>query len=347
MKYLLIILLLPLFTHAQSAAGAAQYTSYTVPKYGDLVNSDVLNNTQKAAITKDTLNCDYARSVIELSSWNGSNSQTVTFHAKGLTIQPVLNYGGAGRVPFATSAQLNGYGDTIALVLDTYTYIKSIVIENEAINDVQFHSGPLSDYGGMLATAYPIAHSRGVEVSESGVYGSGLDIKVYRWLVTKYNQSTADQYGAACMNTTQINAAKTPNSNPTLEETANKIDTIVSFKAYYDFCNIHPYEVFSRTNLQPDTVTQAAVNVVRYQKEYMEAVTGKPCITNEMGQRDSEHPELTTNMMQVVYRIGMQWVLWYNGTGLGGAFPLTNITTGEILPMGTAFKNFVNPPIQN
>lgn len=338
---LLILILFPFFCHAQFGAGVAQYTAYTFPKYGDLVNSSTLTNTQKAAITKDTLECDYARLTISISAWNGSNSGVVAFNNKSLIMMPVLDYGTTNPAPFATPSQLTGYGDTIDLISNTYPYIKTYVVENEAINE-SFHSGALSLYGGMLQTAYSVLHPKGIAVVESGVYGDGLDCNVYRWLVTKYNQSTADAYGAATMTASQINGAKNPGTNPTLDYKARKIDSIISYSAYYDYSNIHPYEVFSQTSTQPDTVTTAAYIVFRYQKEYLETVTGKPCITNEIGQRDSEHPELTTSMLNAVYAIGMQWVLWYNGTGLGGAFPLTNITTGEILPMGTAFKNFVN-----
>ena len=41
-------------------------------------------------------------------------------------------------------------------------------------------------------------------MADGGVFGSGLDIKVYRWLQTKYGQPAADQYFPICTTSNQI-----------------------------------------------------------------------------------------------------------------------------------------------
>ena len=346
MKILLTILLFPIFSHAQFAAGVAQYTAERAIKFGMLVNSATLTNPAKAAITKDSFNCNYARTALTVETWDGSSSRIQTYKDSGLIQYVVINYKTGDSIPFVTASQLSGYADTVTDMLETYPYptIQTIAVENEEINKGQ-HTGPLSDYGGMLQTVYPIAHARNILVTDGGFYGAGLRIKVYRWLQTKYGvdgQDSADAYGERAMTAGQISAAQTPNSNPSLEAEANQIDTIFMYKDYVDYFNIHAYEVFSQTNTMPDTVKQISTNVLMWQRDYVEETTGKPCITNETGQRTNEQPELVTNMLAEYYRLGFFIVQWYNGTGDADARPLSNQTTGETLPNGTAFKNYVS-----
>lgn len=346
MRFLIIILtLLSLNAGAQIGAGITETMQDHAPKYGVLTQTN-LSTTADMAITKDSLGCNYVRLTINLSAWDGDLPIGIyQALAKGLKVIPVLRYGGPSPQPFVTSAQLAGYLDTVALVVDAKLAIDGsnfevIIVENEEIND-NYHSSTLADYGAMLQGVYNICHPRGIKVTNGGVYGSGLDIVTYRKLKATYGQPVADAYGALCMTTGQINAAETPGSNPSLETQVHKVDTVTSFHAYFDYINNHPYEVFSRTNTQPDTVTLAAHQVLQWQQMYLEFVTGKPCITNEIGQRDSEHPELTTAFMNEVYRLGFEYCFWYNSTGPGGAFPLSDLDDGHTLPMGTAYKNFV------
>lgn len=347
MRLLLTILLFPIFCNAQFSAGVANYTSENAIKFGVLVNSSTLSNSEKADISKDTLGCNWVRSALTVADWDGSSSRYEIYRDKGVKQLVVINYTNGNPSPFVPASQLSGYADTIELMLDEYPDMYGIVIENEAINTT-FHTGALSDYIAMIQTAYSVAHPRGVKVTDGGFYGVGLDIKVYRWLVTKYGQSAADQYGALSMTNAQINAAQTPNSNPTMEAKAKQIDTIFQAVNYVDYFNIHPYEVFSQTNLQPDTVTQISPNVLRYQKEYVEETTRKPCISNETGVRVNTQPLLVGNLIAEYYRLGFFHMQYFDGVGgLAGAEPITDETTGVLLPNGVPFKNFVITHQQN
>jgi hypothetical protein len=332
------------FANAQWGAGAASFTIYNKPQYGAFLNNTNLTVTRRAAIAKDSLRCDLVRSQIVTSTWTGSSNTFNAYDAQGLDQWVVLlhNNAGGGAHPFVTSAGRTGYGDTVRSILLTYPQIHIIAVENEEFT-TNFNSGPMTDYGGMLQTVYPIAHALGVAVTDGGLTGVGMAIKTYRYVVAKYGQTAADQYGVASgMSTTQINAAKTKNSNASLEAQANQIDTVFNYSAYVDFWNMHGYEVFVATN-SPDTITKISPNVYRYTAEFITRTTRKPVVSNEVGQRFNVQALLTTNMLNEFYRLGIPKIIWYNNFGTLGAQPLTDTTTGALLPSGVAFVNFLHP----
>ncbi len=335
------IIIIPTISHAQFGAGVGQYTAYNAIKWGVLVNSDVLSNDQKSDITKDTLGCLWARTAIVSTQWNGSSSRFEIYDDKDiLQAVNVSYYANNSGQAFLTGTLLNDFVDTVQLIVNKYPQMGWFVLLNEEMNQT-YHSGPITDYCKMLQAVYPIVHAAGIQMADGGVFGTGLDIDVYRWLVTKYNQSAADAYGQQCMSNAQVNAAKTPGSNPTLDLAARKVDTVLMYKAYVDAFNIHVYEPLSRTTTQPDTVTQAAPVVVRYQIEYIKDITNKPVIDNEDGIRDNNQPTLVTSMLTQYYRLGIPLLMFFNGEGSGGSQPLTDPTTGAILATGTAWRTYI------
>jgi hypothetical protein len=341
MRLLLFILLIPMICKAQ--AGAAWHCAYLKPKYGVLTESEVLTVAEKAAVAKDTLQCTAIRIVIQLSSWDGSVLAIDEALAKGLKVIPVLRYGGASPAPFVSADQLEGYLDTIDLVLDAYDF-DVVVIGNEAIND-NFNVGPLSLYEDMLQGAYARCRAKGVKVAESGIYGEGLDVLVFRWLKIKpsFGQDSAEAYALRCMSTAQRNAAQTPGSNPNIEAKALEVDSILSYRDYYDFANIHPYEVFDKHSTQLDTFQAYSTNVIKWQKDYIEERTKRLVITNEVGTRDNTDTVFLVSYMRELSRLKMPWIIYFNGGELPGeAEPLTDRDEGFLLNTGIAFRNFVS-----
>jgi hypothetical protein len=317
--------------------GIAQYTSENAIKWGVLMGSS-LSPTQRASVASDTLNLNWVRSNINMPVWNGSNAETVAYNAKG--IGQLVSLNDAVFRPFLTAPELPGYADTITDIITTYPFIWGMAIEGEEINPT-YHWGPLSDYVQMIHTAYNILHPLGVKVTDGGFYNTGIYIKTYRWLQTKYGQSTADLFGNATMSTVQINAAKDSTIQPSLQAQARQIDTIFTATPWVDYFNLHFYQ--PKNNLPtPDTVTVMNPYAARYIKEYVEATTGRPLICNETCSRDNIQPALVTSMLTQYYRCGYFVLQWYNGvSGPDNSEPITNPTTGAILPNGQAFKNYV------
>jgi hypothetical protein len=72
---------------------------------------------------------------------------------------------------------------------------------------------------------------------------------------------------------------------------------------------------------------------------YIERVTGKRAMSNEVGTRTSS-PEVVTGVLQQLSEMGMAYVIWFSGDGSGGSVALQN-EDGSLRPNGIAFKNFM------
>jgi hypothetical protein len=167
----------------------------------------------------------------------------------------------------------------------------------------------------------------------NGGFGSDAAhaVLTYRWIVGKYGQSTADTWASSFMPTFQINAAKTPGSNPTVEGLVTAMQYVLNW-AELDYINIHRYEASTTSAITP--------NMHRYIKEWVEETYKRPYIINETGQWGTTDATQVTNLMNEFKRLRITYVQWWDGTGTF-AYPLTDGDTGAIFDNGIAFRDFV------
>ncbi len=211
-----------------------------------------------------------------------------------------------------------------------------IVVENEEINP-NYHTGPLTDYINMLQAALDVCHSKGIKVTNGGIYGGQLETLAYRYLQRK-GQNRADSFANNCMTYSQIKDAQTPNRNPSLEWKVRQLDTLLNFYINLDYINIHLYEPFN-PNVDPSTVTSATPVVAADIQEYLIARTGKPVMTNETTPRDNVSPDLVTSVLKEYDRLNFPYAIWFNND-IGGSKPLYDLNTGALLNTGVAYSNF-------
>jgi hypothetical protein len=177
-------------------------------KFGSLIGGGFTNN-QNISIA-NSLNVKYVRTTLLISEWDGSFLPYETYTANGIKV--LLNVctspykGGPSPYP----KDLLSYRQKLTDITNTYQP-ELIVVENEEINK-NTHSGSIIDYLKMLKVAYEVCHSKGIKVTNGGIYGAGLEILTYRYLQTK-GQNRADSFGNNCMESYQIKAAQNPNSN--------------------------------------------------------------------------------------------------------------------------------------
>lgn len=317
-------------------------------KYGALINGS-MTTAQKIGILND-LGVEYVRNAITLSDYDGSQHGPYDkYNTAGKKILLNLNWDtpAGGPVPFPTD--MTAYATQINAVLDDLPADPEvIVIENEELNS-SYHDTPLSNidkYVTMLETATAIAHSRGLKICNGGIAGVGLDILVWRYLNSTYDLATADHYADGTMTTGQRNAAATPGSNPGLDAAADVTQAVLDgvISANCDYVNIHAYEVFDQSVVDPSVVTTISPDVIRYQQEYLIAYTGKPVITNETGQRGNEQPALVEAMLLNYWVLGFDYVIWFSGDSEDGAdaHALNDQTTPFALrPNGEAFRDLI------
>lgn len=301
-----------------------------------------MTSSQKVTAVGTTLGCQWIRFQIVLSTWSGSSSILELAETAGLKYMPVIT-------AFPTSSaqpwpdDLEEVASTLNNIYDTYPKITVVCVGNEEINPI-FNTGTPEEYVAFLQTVYTVSHARGIKVMNGG-YGNhpGINIVVYRWLVTKYNQGAADDWADVTeMTSGQINAADDPGSNSGLELQVTAVEEIIAASAYFDYINVHRYEE------KLSSETAISINMFRYMKECFEAKTKRPYVNNETGIWCDITPEeiganqatLTTNMMNEFYRLGIEHIQIYDAQG-SQAIPFTDDTTGSILANGTALNTFL------
>jgi hypothetical protein len=73
--------------------------------------------------------------------------------------------------------------------------------------------------------------------------------------------------------------------------------------------------------------------------EYLRHATGKPVMTNEIGQFDLS-PRTMLGLLDTTARLHIPWVIWFASDGSGGARGLIN-SDGSLRSNGRAFRDFL------
>lgn len=311
-------------------------------KIGILVNG-TMSTVQKIGIAQ-SLGTIYSRIPIYAGYWPYTPTAYNQWVTAGFNIILNINWlpTGGTPIPFRTASELAAYGATVNAILTAISTPEIVVIENEEINP-NYHSGPMSDYVGMLATASPIVHSFGLKVANGGIYGAGLDVLAWRYF-DSISDFVQRDYIAQGMTPGEITGAANPGSNLTLEAKAQKVQDVLDASTYLDYINIHPYEVLDEYVADPSVVTNITPGIVAGYQAFILAETGLPTMTNETGQRDNSQPDLVTNMLTEYVDLGFDYVVWFDGVGSGGATALQAQTSPfDLFANGIAFRDFVFP----
>ena len=305
-------------------------------KFGCLLNGDFTPD-ERASVAK-SLNVKYVRDAIVMDKWKGKSNNYDAYTDAGIKVVLNINYKQPGGSPQAFPKDMNSYRKKFNDITNTYQP-PVVAVENEEIN-VNYHKGPMSDYISMLKVALDVCHSKGIKVTNGGIYGGQLDILTYRYLQTK-GQKRADSFANNCMENFQIKAAQNPGSNPDLEFKVRQLDTLLNFYDNLDYVNIHVYEPFDPYVTNTQKVNTSTPVVIPDIQEYLKVRTGRPVITNETGQRDNTNPDLVTSMLQLYDHLNFPYVIWFSGEGGRGAQPLYDLGTGKLYPNGIAFATFM------
>lgn len=310
--------------------------------FGALKASSTLNANEKVDVVVDVLQCPWIRTKITifgLGGWDGSSAVYEYARSRGLKqLVVIVAYPSGSPQPFVPSVDLADYAIAFQDIITTYPETKEFVVDNEA-QTPQFHSSDdMTEYGDMLQALYPVAKANGVKIYDSGlVYNGGFKVRIYQWIVTRYNQTVADGFGASEMSNHQIQYAKGLVSDTALDLQAEQIDILLSFKNYIHGFNVHFYE-------QPPSEATTTVSAygLRFITEFLNAL-GLICISNEMGQRNNSDPTLMRNIAKNFERLGYRHAEVWDGDGseLGGARPLSDVDTGDIFDNGAAYRDEV------
>ena len=219
-------------------------------------------------------------------------------------------------------------------VTDTDTYKKKLqyqislmpnkpvllVIENEE-NNQHFHSGTAQDYLNQLQAATTVAHANHIAVTNGGITFPAMMYLLYEDYMAHGKTKEA--------NDLQQRSSVSFSSKWLINRKAFLQQLIAGYaKSDIDFINFHWYGKNGDTKSLTEVVN------------YLERVTGKPAVSNEIGQQDAS-PETVKAIMQTARQLHLRYAIWYSGDGARNtdeqAVGLQN-NDGSLRATGEAFK---------
>lgn len=201
-----------------------------------------------------------------------------------------------------------------------------IAVENEEPNQ-NYHKGYAYQYINELKGAVNIAHSLGFKATNGGITAEVLRYLTRQDYIDRGKTDSATSF----FNRTSITLGyNTHYGSASLQERARFCDTLV--KAYHDipidYVNFHWYGSNRGAN---SDVLDECIN-------YLERVTGKKSITNEIGQYDTLSSTITDLLAETLQR-QLPIVAWYDADG-NTALAL-NTPNGDLRTNGITFRDFL------
>jgi len=237
----------------------------------------------------------------------------------------ILNFNSPGKgdktIPFRTD--ITQYKQDLNDVLKTFTVMPVVAtIENEESNQ-SFFSGTAQEYINQLDAAIEVMHARGIKVTNGGITKPGLCYLVYQDYLAQNKNDSAQMF----LSWSGIRPGQT-----SVQQRGAFIDTLL--QAYtindVDYVNFH----WKGANSDSTQAFNAVIN-------YLTKRTGKPVLSNELGQVDTD-PNTLTAHVQVCFNYNFPYIIWFSPDPKYGQAdqPLQN-SDGTLTPSGYAYKNFI------
>lgn len=279
------------------------------------------------------------------STVTGLQYQTVTDANVEASIT-INNWPLDGLHDFPTGAEFDTWAAALTAylqgIVDGDYNVQLITLENEPNNTGYraLTSDSATKYLAMLTRLVQINTDGcfNMKIANGGYTGPNFKYLVYKWLVAEGRADDAESFLTAEFTSGNI----TPIRNNNFENIGNNAFVCNFLRTEMaglaatgaDYANFHWYSSTADT-------TPALPNVqnILFAKQFVEAATGLPAITNEIGQRNTlaSYPPA---MLGALVDAGMPYILWYSGDG-NAAYGLHDPATGVLRESGTAFTGFV------
>jgi hypothetical protein len=179
-------------------------------------------------------------------------------------------------------------------------------------------------------------HSKGLKVTNGGLTNRELVLAVYYDYLERGMKKEAEDFAKRSVKPSLLNG------NADIQQlVSNTKKLIAAYKILpLDYVNIHLYEpvknIVQGTDENAQQITPQAFREI---VAYIEKVTGKKVISNEVGAR-THSAEIVPQMLGEITKANMDYCLWFSGDAEGGSVALHN-DDGSLRPNGEAFKKFV------
>jgi hypothetical protein len=254
--------------------------------------------------------------------------------------------GGAGdpTVP-VPEGEINAYADTVGEIVAA-TEPDVVAVENEE-NSSLFYEGSPVDYERQLRAACEVVHGAGVPCTNGGLVGSMVAYLVW------YDHLHGGDAEAACDYAQRVfdaerraNLCRYGSVEQVQGELRATVDEGQALLGVYqragadglvDYVNFHWYSLDPAGVADPSALTESIA--------YLEAVTGLPAMTNEIGQHETS-PQTVTDFLTTGECEGLPFIVWFSKDNPGSRARALYDPLGELRPNGEAFADYMNgrPP---
>ena len=315
--------------------------------FGVIVNAsdDITLTPTKEINVARQINALYIRHALILSNYSGREPYQDSIKADGFKAVTNFNWVpvGLGPSPFLTSAQLGLYATTLGNALTKYPP-SLVVIENEETN-MNYHTGSTQQYINMLNAAIPVAHIRGLKITNGGLIGAVINILVWKNYLATGQAVKADDFAHRAFPPALYNVL--PYIPAQLALKVAKTDSLLA--AYttmpLDYINFHWYADTRQdgSSVYIPSIDTAHLDTKSLKElvDYLKLRTGKAIVTNEIGESYFSSGYVT-DIMQAALDMKLPYCIWYSGDG-DRRFEATALHngSGDLRPSGTAYRAFM------
>jgi hypothetical protein len=296
------------------------------------------NMPTKIKVAKE-LGINYVRDGIAMQNWTGSYERLDKWQDAGFKVLLNVQWGIAQkpngtREPVPFPKDTIKYKEILSDILSKYKP-ELVVIENEETVE-KYHSGPIEDYINELTAAIAVAHSKGLKITNGGLTNRELVVLVYNDYVERGMKKEAEDFARRCVKPALLKGS------PQIQQIVSDTRKLIAAhkRLPLDYVNIHLYEPVKNVVLGTDesatTITPGAFQEII---SYVEKLTGKKVISNEVGAR-THAAEIVPQMMEQIQKANMDYCMWFSGDAEGGSTALHN-EDGSLRPNGEAFKKYL------
>lgn len=324
------------------------------PTFGAMIFGSPNDLPGKDSVLK-RLGVNTVRETILIEGWPNNKGRLKYWVKNGYNVVLNINYM-AQQTPtsiFLPSYDTAKYRMVVKEILQEFTNVKVVVVENEEVNKSyrNWDKTSLNDYLSSLKIANEVCNELGVKCTNGGLLLNELKSLTKRWLdglsneyIVYNNLLTGPQFFDSLF-LGVIRNYESNGLNPNYEDKRAKTDWLIGqYKSIgLDYINIHMYFPlgYRGSGIASDGITTA----VGFKEivAYLRSRTHIPIISNEIGSVN-EDTGMIINMIEAYNYEGLDYMIYYSGKDLNNllAKPLHN-GDGSINSQGIIFKNTIKP----
>jgi hypothetical protein len=207
-------------------------------------------------------------------------------------------------------------------------------VENEEV-EPRFYAGTMAQYAAELEAAVRVGHARGIPVTNGGITARPLALLTWQAYRERGQQARADDFARRAFSRAgdrwiQQDLLRRPFQGlrrQTLQTAWDKAKALIPAfrRSRMDYVNFHWY-------IDDHRALREAV-------AYLRRATGKPVVTTEIGQHNTDPSVVTGHLRTTIAQLRLPLVIWFDFDGMP-ALGLHD-QPGVLRPNGEAFRRWV------